>query len=219
MSVTDLTLLAAVAALAALAGGVAARRWLRPRLAPRSGRRVLVPFSGRLDPIVLDAAIRVARAEEATLVPAYLVVVPLEYELESALREQVEIAMPLLEAVERAALGAGVPVDARIEKGRSLAHALRLLWDVERFDRIIAPAAAGGHPGFGAKDLIWLLEHAPAETLVLKPYDEATGSEPDRPDAGRLAPGRAARLRPDQPVEQLQRSGLVEHVVQVPALR
>ena len=40
--------------------------------------------------------------------------------------------MPLLEAVERAALRAGVPVDARIEKGRSLTHALRLLWEAER---------------------------------------------------------------------------------------
>ena len=48
--------------------------------------------------------------------------------------------MPLLEAVERAALRAGVPVDARIEKGRTPTHALRRLWDVERFDRIVAPA-------------------------------------------------------------------------------
>ena len=49
--------------------------------------------------------------------------------------------MPLLEAVEQAALRARVPVDARIEKGRSLTHALRRLWDVERFDRIVAPGA------------------------------------------------------------------------------
>ena len=33
----------------------------------------------RLDPTVLDAAIRIARAEDAMLVPAYLLVVPLEY--------------------------------------------------------------------------------------------------------------------------------------------
>ena len=33
---------------------------------------------------------------------------------------------------------AGVPVDARIEKGRSPSHALRRLWEVERFDRIVA---------------------------------------------------------------------------------
>ena len=72
--------------------------------------------------------------------------------------------MPLLEAVELAALRAGVPVDARIEKGRSLTHALRRLWEVERFDRIVAPA-----PGFSAKDLAWILTHAPAETIVLRP--------------------------------------------------
>ena len=185
MSSLDLALLAVVATLAALVGGLMTRRRLGSRrLALRGGRRVLVPFSGRLDPIVLDAAIRVARADEATLVPAYLVIVPLEYDLDAALREQVQIAMPLLEAVERAALGAGVPVDARIEKGRTLAHALRLLWDVERFDRIVAPAEAGGHPGFGAKDLIWLLEHAPAETLVLKPYDETRSPEPEPEQPG-----------------------------------
>ena len=48
--------------------------------------------------------------------------------------------MPLLEAVEHAALRAGVPVDARIEKGRTLTHALRRLWEAEHFDRIVAPA-------------------------------------------------------------------------------
>ncbi len=35
------------------------------------------------------------------------------------LRDEVAVALPLLEAVEHAALRAGVPVDARIEKGRS----------------------------------------------------------------------------------------------------
>ena len=47
--------------------------------------------------------------------------------------------MPLLEAVEHAALRAGVPVDARIEKGRTPTHALQRLWEVEHFDRIVAP--------------------------------------------------------------------------------
>jgi nucleotide-binding universal stress UspA family protein len=176
VSSLDIALVVVAAMLAVLVGGLIARRRLGlRRLAPRSGRRVLVPFSGRLDPTVLDAAIRVARAEEATLVPAYLVIVPLEYDIESALREQVQIAMPLLEAVERAALGAGVPVDARIERGRTLPHALRLLWESERFDRVIAPASGRSHPGFSTKDIAWLLENAPAETLVLKPYDDPAG--------------------------------------------
>ena len=126
--------------------------------------------------------------------PAYLVIVPLQYDIESALREQVEIAMPLLEAVERAALGAGVPVDARIEKGRSLTHALRLLWQVERFDRIVAPAKANGGGGFAADDLTWLLTHAPAETLVLKPYSPVVPGEVERADAEHHAVIRGAQV-------------------------
>ncbi len=51
--------------------------------------------------------------------------------------------MPLLEAVEHAALRAGVPVDARIESGRTPVHALKRLWETEHFDRIVVPAPAG----------------------------------------------------------------------------
>ena len=134
---------------------------------------MLVPFSGSLDPTVLDAAIRVAQAEDAVLVPAYLLLVPLEYDEDSPLRDQVTRAMPILEAIEQAALDAGVPVDARIEKGRTLTHALKRLWEVEQFDRIVAPAPRNGYTGFTEKDLAWLLTHAPAETLVLKPMPAA----------------------------------------------
>ena len=77
--------------------------------------------------------------------------------------------MPLLEAVEHAALRAGVPVDARIESGRTPIHALKRLWDAERFDRIVVPAPAGREPGFTPKDLTWMLTHAPSETLILRP--------------------------------------------------
>ncbi len=134
---------------------------------------MLVAFSGRLDPTVVDAAIRIAHAEDAVLVPAYLLVVPLRYAEDSPLHDEVERAMPLLEAVEHAALGAGVPVDARIEKGRTLTHALKRLWEVERFDRIIAPAPANGHGGFTAKELAWVLTNSPSETVVLKPLPYA----------------------------------------------
>jgi hypothetical protein len=165
----------ALAAIAlVLAAALAAVAWTQkrpPRRLPVLGtaRRVLVPFAGELDLTVLAAAIRIARAEDAVLVPAYLLVVPLKYGEESPLREEVARAMPMLEAVEHFALRAGVPVDARIEKGRTLTHALRRLWDVERFDRVIAPAPSNGHGGFAPKELAWLLTHAPAETLVLKP--------------------------------------------------
>ncbi|MBA3842917.1 MAG: universal stress protein [Actinobacteria bacterium] len=152
------------------------RRHPKPRAL--TARRLLVPFTGgALDQAVLDAALRVARAEEATLVPAYLVIVPLWYAEDAPLRQEVQVAMPLLEAVEHAALRAGVPVDARIERGRSAIHALQRLWAIEEFDRVIAPAPAHGsrngrRAGFSAKDLTWILTQAPFETLVLKPAPE-----------------------------------------------
>jgi Universal stress protein family len=167
-------MIAAVIALAALAAVLAAvlvaRSGLRLR-GPRAGAgRILVPFTGgTLDPTVLDAAIRLAHAETATLVPAYLLLVPLRYAEDSPLRDEVAVALPLLEAVEHAALRAGVPVDARIEKGRSPTHALQRLWDEEQFDRILVPALNGRGGGFSAKDVTWILAHAPAETIVLKP--------------------------------------------------
>jgi len=152
-------------------------RSLRPRLPRRrepGHGRILVPFLGRLDPTVLDAAIRIARAEDAVLVPAYLLIVPLEYAEDSPLSRGVAVAMPALEAVEHAALRAGVVVDARIEKGRAPTHALRRLWDVEHFDRIVAPAPASSSSGFTPKDLAWILANAPTETLVLKPAPIST---------------------------------------------
>ncbi len=170
MSGLDAGLLAVAAAVAAaLVATLLARRPPRARPGSRDARRILVPFEGRLDPTVLDAAIRMARAENATLVPAYLLIVPLRQAEDSPLKDQVGVAMPLLEAVEHAALRAGVPVDARIERGRTLTHALRRLWEVERFDRIVAPAPVPGSPGFSEKQLAWLLTNAPAETVVLKP--------------------------------------------------
>jgi hypothetical protein len=157
----------------------------RPRRLPVRplARRILVPFSGALDATVLNAAIRIARAEDAVLVPAYLVIVPLRFAEDSPLRDQVAVALPLLEAVEHAALRAGVPVDARVESGRTPIHALKRLWAAERFDRIVVPAPAGRTSGFSPKDLAWMLTHAPSETLILRP-DPAPGST-DRQVASR----------------------------------
>lgn len=160
-----------VAALAAV-GWYVARRIRRAPQAARaaSSRRVLVPFTGgALEPRVLAAAIRIARAEDATLVPAYLLVVPLELPPDAPVQQQVGVAMPLLEAVENASLRAGVPVDARVESGRSPIHALQRLWDVEHFDRIVAPAPTGREPGFSPKDLTWMIVHAPSELVILRP--------------------------------------------------
>lgn len=143
--------------------------WRRKAYAGKG--RILVPFAGVLDPTVLAAAIRIAKAEEATLVPAYLLIVPLQYAEDSAQKDKVARALPVLEAVEQAGLREGVPVDARIEKGRSLTHALRRLWEVEPFDRIVAPAG-----GFTPKELAWILTNAPLETVVLRPAPEAVAA-------------------------------------------
>jgi len=154
----------------------------RPRIDRRDRvARVLVPFTGgALDPTVLTAAIRIARAEDATLVPAYLIVVPMELAEDAPVHTQVTAAMPLLEAVEHAALRADVPVDARIESGRTPIHALQRLWGEESFDRIIVPAPAGRKPGFAPKDLTWMLTHAPSQTLILRPDPNHTGAETKR---------------------------------------
>ena len=175
--------------------------WLRARVPLRRGyeagpKRVLVPFArGHLDPRVLAAAIRIARAEEATLVPAYLILIPYEFPLDAPMHGDVELALPLLEAVERAARKAGVPVDARIESGRTPIHALERLWAVERFDRVVVPAPRGREPGFMPQELLWMLTHAPSETLVLRPdpaAHTATSWKRRRPSA-RIAVARGER--------------------------
>lgn len=144
-----------------------AQRHTRPEGRPR----LLVPFIARqLDPTVLTAALRIAQAEGAVLVPAYLIVVPLEFSLEAPVQHgELERAMPILEAVELAARRAGVPVDARIERGRTPIDALQRLWAAEEFDRTVVPAPAPRQPGFSPKDLAWMLTSAPHETLILRP--------------------------------------------------
>jgi hypothetical protein len=175
--VTIALILAALAVLAAIA--IAALRWRERTPAQRDiANRILVPFTGgTLDRTVLSAAIRIARAENATLVPAYLIMIPFDQAQDASMEPQVAVAMPLLEAVEHAALRAGVPVDARIESGRTAIHALKRLWKVERFDRIVVPAPVGRMPGFTPKDLAWMLTNAPSETLILRPDPNSIGSD------------------------------------------
>ena len=182
-----------VAAAAAVAAFLIAHRRAPARPLPAGTRRILLPFTGgELDARVLEAAIRVSRAEHATLVPAYLVIVPLRLAEDAPMQDDVHVALPLLEAVEHAALRAGIPVDARIEKGRTPTHALRRIWEVERFDRIIAPAPTDHSGGFTPKDLTWILTHAPVEALVLRPA-------PQRAD-GAATPHRArATPAPSRP--------------------
>jgi nucleotide-binding universal stress UspA family protein len=173
------TVLIAVAALLACSTGYLLVRELKRRNTEASitpaARRILFPFVGQaLSTRAFDVALRIARAEGATLVPAYLAIVPLSVQLDTPLKKQAEVALPMLEAIEQRAATQEVPVDSRIEAGRSVRHAFRLLIEHERFDRVVAAGATNGD-GFTSDDVAWMLEHVPEEILVLRPGREPAG--------------------------------------------
>jgi nucleotide-binding universal stress UspA family protein len=151
-------------------------RWRNPDLAPHRitppARRILFPFIGySISQPTLDAALRLARAEGATLVPGYVMTVPLHLDLQAPAPEKCGQAMPLLDLIEQRAARLKVPVDSRMEVGRTARHALNELLVRERFDRIVVPAATHSSEGFSSEDIAWLLEHAPGEIVVLRPED------------------------------------------------
>jgi hypothetical protein len=166
-----LDLLLAIGLIAASA--YAAALWMRarqPRVAEPGAQRILFPFRGQgLSQRALEAALRLARAENATLVPAFIAEVPLAVSLDAPLSRRVEPALGLLEAIEQKAAKAGVPVDSRIERGRTARHALSQLIKLEHFDRMVVAAATNGGDGFSAGDVAWLLATAPGEIVVLRP--------------------------------------------------
>jgi hypothetical protein len=167
----------ALAVLVALAAGLAGGWWLpphgrRPRAAARPGatRRILLPFTGTsISRRSLEAAVRLARAEDATIMPAFLANVPRHLPIDAPLPVQCLHAMPLLEAIEQKVLAEGVPVDARVGRGRSYRDALRHVLADEPVDRIIVSASANPRSGLTAQDLQWLLAKAPMEVLILRP--------------------------------------------------
>jgi nucleotide-binding universal stress UspA family protein len=141
----------------------------RPATATPGARRILFPFVGsELSKSALDAALRLAKAENATLVAAYLAEVPLTMPLDSALPRRCEDALPILEAIEQRGARSGVAVDTRIERGRTDRHALAELLEHERYDRIVAPAATAESDGFRPEDIAWLLDHAHGEIVVFR---------------------------------------------------
>ncbi len=174
----------AVIAIVATAGilvGIAAGYWLPPhgRLAvrdrPRPVRRILLPFSGQaISRRSFEAAVRLARAENAIIMPAFLARVPMNLPLETALPVQCARGMPLLEAIEQRASSQGIPVDSRVGRGRTARDALRKLLAHESFDRIIVSADEDPRAGLSYDDLRWLLERVPAEILILRPAPEDT---------------------------------------------
>jgi nucleotide-binding universal stress UspA family protein len=165
-----------VALVLGLAGGyqiARSRRGGRRSEAAETVHHILLPFTGTaISRRAVDAALRLARAENATLMPAYLATVSKQLPLDCAIPAEAAKAMPMLEAIEQRAAGQGVPVDSRIERGRSYRHALERLLDRESFDRVVVPATGDSGAGFSGDDLVWLLAKAPAEVLILRPGPE-----------------------------------------------
>ena len=144
------TSITVVVIVVAFAGGVSAGWFLlprarrRPRRLPHGTRRILLPFTGMsISRRSFDAAVRLARAEDATIMPAYMARVPRQLALDAPLPAQCLRAMPLLEAIEQRASTQGVAVDTRIIRGRTYRDALRRM-----------------------------LEKVPAEVLILRPDPE-----------------------------------------------
>jgi nucleotide-binding universal stress UspA family protein len=154
-------------------GYLLARSRLRARRRPTEAEavhRILLPFSGtQISRRAVDAALRLARAEHASLMPAYMAAVPMRLPLDCSIPNEADQAMAMLEAIEQRATAQEVPVDARVERGRSYRHALARLLESESFDRVVVPAEANGGEGLSGEDLVWLLERAPAEVLILRP--------------------------------------------------
>jgi nucleotide-binding universal stress UspA family protein len=167
-----------VVVVALILGGVggfwlARRRARKAPAEPDAVHHILLPFTGtEISRRAVDAALRLARAEGATLMPAYLAAVPKSLPLDCPIPKEAGQAMAMLEAIEQRAVAKGVPVDARIERGRTYRHALARLLAEEEFDRVVVSAGATGTHGLSGDDLVWLLERAPAEVMILRPGPE-----------------------------------------------
>ena len=160
-----------LAVAATVLGGLVVRdRRTRAETMAAGPKRILFPFAGHaLSRRALDAALRLALADHATLVPVFLARVPLQLPLDSPLPRQCTEGLPLLETIEQRAAALGVPVDARVDRGRNLRHAMREAIAHERFDRIVIAAASARSEGLGSEDVAWLLDHAPGEVVIIRP--------------------------------------------------
>lgn len=160
-------------AIGASAGWLVLPRARRAPRLPRGTRRILLPLTGMsISRRSFDAAVRLARVEDATIMPAYLARVPRHLTLDAPLPAQCLQAMPLLEAIEQRASTQGVAVDTRIIRGRTYRDALRRMLEVEPVDRVIVSATSSARNGLSADDLEWLLEKVPAEVMILRPDPE-----------------------------------------------
>jgi nucleotide-binding universal stress UspA family protein len=162
--------------LVCVAAGIGVGFWLPPngrrpgKDRPKPVRTILLPFTGQaISRRAFDAAVRLATAENATIVPAFLARVPRYLPIDSAVPAQCSGGMPLLEAIEQKAAAQGLSVDSRVGRGRSYRDALRRLLAQEHFDRVIVSATDSPRVGLSGEDLEWLLERVPAEVMILRP--------------------------------------------------
>jgi nucleotide-binding universal stress UspA family protein len=174
-----MTIIVVLAIVVGLAVGLVGGWFLPPhgrrphKRMPHGTRRILVPFTGTsISRRAFDAAIRLAKVEGATIMPAYLARVPRHLPLDAPLPAQCLSAMPLLEAIEQRATRLGVNVDSRIIRGRTYRDALRRILDEEHVERVIVSATSSSRVGLSADDLEWLLEKVPAEVMILRPDPE-----------------------------------------------
>jgi nucleotide-binding universal stress UspA family protein len=204
--------MSAVAALAGLVAGIAITTavlwaWRRRALTTPRTRRIAFPFVGATlaDP-ALDAALRLARAEHATLIAVYLVTVARDLPLDAPLPKHAEAALPLLEAIEQRARRAGVPIDARVQTGRSIRHAIKRFLDYANYDRLVVPA---GGATFGPADIAWLLANSTSEVVVLRPRTQLrepdAARSPTDTDADETKPGQ--RPQEASPTSKIQQAG------------
>ena len=155
----------------AFAGGAAAgwfaaarERGAGRRGSPRGTRRILLPFTGTaISRRALDAALRLARAEDATLMPAFLATraaprSPLDAPLPAPVRcrrcrcsRRSSSARARRASPSTRASAAGAPTATRCSR----------LLDEEPVDRVIVSATANPRKGLSADDLEWLLEQRP----------------------------------------------------------
>jgi len=189
-----------VALVVCLVAGLAVGRWYAPgrraerATRPDAVRRILLPFTGMsISRRAFDAAVRLARVEHATLMPCYLATVPLNLPLDAALPAQCLRAMPLLETIEQRASAQDVATDGRIVRGRTYRDALRRILEDEHFDRVIISATSNGGATFTGDDLVWLLDRADAEVLILRPApeDHREVAAPMAGTSARTVPGHA----------------------------
>lgn len=183
------------------------RRRGTSRIWRTGARRILFPYvADGLSRQTLDAALRLASAEGATLVPVFLARVPLSIPIDTPLPRQVAIATALQDAIEHTAATSGISIDARIECGRSYRHALRQTITNERFDRVVLAASPPGRGGLNADDIAWVLANTPGEIVVLRPGTDDHRFAPPTRKPGRRPPKRTRHPATETVTRQISRA-------------